>query len=380
MEFSCLRRDLQNSISLVERIVSTRSTLPIIGNILVEASKSSLKISANNLEIGIELNINAKVVKGGSILIGAKTLASLVSKLPEGEIGFKLSEKGALQITYNDSFFNVNTLPPDEFPVLPKVKDGRTISINPETLVSMIKQTQFSTSSSEDKYVLTGALMEAGKSGVGGDDSNFRIISTDGYRLAKRSEKIVMENEKTISAIIPARALQEVLRALDNVSSKEEVKITLAADQISFKHNDFYLVSRLIQGQFPDYRQVIPKKTTSKVIVKTKQLMESAERAAVIAQGSANVVKFEFKGKTLQITASTPDVGNISEKLEAEAKGKETLQIAFNIRLVTDVLKVIEEDKVEIEFTDALGPGVIKPEGQVNYLYIVMPIRTQDAA
>ncbi|MDI6731444.1 MAG: DNA polymerase III subunit beta [Candidatus Margulisbacteria bacterium] len=380
MEFSCQKKDLQSGMALTERIVTTRSTLPIIGNILFEAGKGGLKISANNLEIGIEIGIKAAVVKGGAILIGAKTLASLVAKLPDEEINFKLTEKGALQISYGESHFSVNTLPPDEFPALAKVKDGRTISIEPDSLVKMIKQTIFSTSTSEDKYVLNGALLDIGKSGMAGDSSNIRLISTDGYRLAKSGEKISVESEKPFNVIVPAKALQEILKILGSGEGKGEVKISLAEDQISIKYDDVYLVSRLIQGQFPDYKQVLPKKTSTKLIINTRGLLESAERAAVIASGAANVVKFEFKNKNLHLLASTPDVGSINEKLEAEVKGKENFQIAFNIRLVTDVLKVIESGKVEVEFTDALGPGLIRPAGDENYLYIVMPIRTQEAA
>lgn len=380
MEFLCQKKDLQSGIALVERIVTTRSTLPIIGNVLFEAGKDGLKISANNLELGIEIGINAKVNKGGSILIGAKTLASLVVRLPDNEISFKLTEKGSLQISYGESNFNINTLPSDEFPALAKVKEGRTINLEPERLVKTIKQTIFSASGSEDKYVLTGVLFDVGKSGTVGDNSNFRLISTDGYRLAKSGDKIKLESEKPDSIIVPAKALQEVLRILESRKGKEEVKITMAEDQIAFQYAEVYLISRLIQGQFPDYKQILPKKTNTKLTIKRKELLEAAERAAIIAAGSANIVKFEFKNKNLHLLASTPDVGSISEKLEAEVKGKENFQIAFNIRLVTDVLKVIENEKVEVEFTDALGPGLIRPEGEENYLYIVMPIRTQEAA
>ena len=380
MEFDCEKKDIQSSVAVVEKIVATRSTLPIIGNILFQASKSGLKIAANNLEMGIELGIKAKVSKEGSILVPARTMGGIVNKLPSTKVSFKLTEKGTMKITYNQSNFNIHTLPPDEFPVLPKIKNGKTFSINSKLFASIIRQTIFSVSLSEDKYVLTGVLLETGKSELAGDTSNIRMIATDGYRMAKRGEKIKSSGDTSIKVIIPAKALQEVLRILDINGEGEEIKITVSPDQIAFKYNDVYLVSRIIQGQFPDYKQVIPKKTVTKISIRTKTLLEAAERAAVIAAGSANIVRFEIKESALHLAASTPDVGTIDEKVEAEIKGGKGGQIAFNIRLIVDILKVVETEKVVIELSEALGPGVIKQEDKGEYLYIVMPIRTQEGA
>lgn len=310
----------------------------------------------------------------------AKTLGGIVSKLPEGQISFKLNEKGTFRISYNQSFFNIHTLPADEFPVLPKIKEGKSFSVDPQVFSSMIRQTVFSASTSEDKYILNGVLLEAGKSSLTGDNSNLRMISTDGYRLAKRAEKVQLDKEAQLSAIVPSKALQELLRILEQAKEGEELKITVSSDQISFRYADIYLVSRLIQGQFPDYKQVIPKKSATRISIETEVFLESAERAAVIASGSANVVRFEVRIGQLHLFATTPDVGSIDEILEAEIKGGEKLQMAFNIRLITDVLRVIETEKVSLEFGEALGPGIIRQEGEGEFLYIVMPIRTQEAA
>ncbi len=398
MDFVCEKKDLQSAVSAVEKIITTRSTLPIIGNILFEAGKSSLQISANNLEIGIELVIKAKVNKGGAILMPAKTLGGIVAKLPNRSVGFKLSEKGTIKVSYDQSHFSVHTLPPDEFPVLPKVKAGKSFTIDAETVSSMIKQTIFAVSSNEEKHVLTGVLLEVGKGAMAGDTSNIRMVSTDGYRLAKRGEKIKGTAADVISVIVPGRALHELARLIDGEDGKAEVKVMVSSDQISFKCNDIYLVSRLIQGQFPDYKQVIPKKSATKIIVETKALLEASERAAVIASGSANIVRFEVKGEKLHLAASTPDIGTIDEIVPAEVNGEKKIQVSFNIRLITDFLKSVDSERVVIELTEVLGPGVVRPapapsgpapagaragagpEKKDNYIYIVMPIRTQEAA
>jgi DNA polymerase-3 subunit beta len=380
MDFICDKKELQAGVSAVEKIVATRSTLPIIGYILFEAGKNGLKISANNLELGIELSIKAKVIKEGSILVPAKTLSGIVSKLPDTQIAFKMTERGVLKISFSQSNFQVHTLPPDEFPALAKVKEGKLISLETNVFAEMIKQTIFAVSTSEDKYVLTGVLMEFGKSQTPGDETNFRLVATDGYRLAKIGERIKSKDEVKGKVIIPAKALQEILRTLETSKSEEEVKINFSNEQISFKYGEIFLVSRVIQGQFPDYKQVMPKKSATKVITQTTELLAAAERTAVIAAGSANIVRFEIKNNKLHLFASTPDVGTVDEVVEAEIKGEAKSMVAFNIRLITDVLKVMETEKLILELSENLGPGLIKEDGAKDYLYIVMPIRTQEAA
>jgi len=378
MDFICEKKEIQNGVSAVEKIVTTRSTLPIIGNILFEAGKNSIKLSANNLEMGIEIGVKAKVIKEGAVLLPAKTLSGIVNRLPEKPVSFKLGENGIVRIAYDQSHFNIHSLPPDEFPALPKIKEGKNFTVDADVFYSMIKQTIFAVSNSEEKYVLTGVLIEIGKSNVSGDNSNLRMVATDGYRLAKRGEKVELEGTGTASVIVPARALNELARSLEGKKGGE-LKITVASDQIVFRYEEIYLVSRLIQGQFPDYKQVIPKKNTVKVVLSTKELLEAAERATVVASGSANITRFEIKGGKMHLSANTPDIGNIDEVLGAEVKGGEKLQVSFNIRLITDVLKAVSTEKVVVELAEGLSPGVIRPEGGADYLYIVMPIRTQEA-
>jgi DNA polymerase-3 subunit beta len=380
MEFTCEKKDLLAGVSSVEKIVTTRSTLPIIGYILFEAKKNELKISANNLEMGIELRIKAIVNKEGAVLVPAKTFSGIVSKLPDAKVGFKLNEGGTLSISFNKSNFSVHTLPPDEFPVLPRIKEGRTLSLDSKIFVSMIRQTIFAVSANEDKHVLNGVLIEIGKSPMAQDESNFRLISTDGYRLAKRGERVKFKEDLKVKVIVPAKTLQEVLRVIEMDKEENDVKMTFSSDQISFKYKDSFVISRLIQGQFPDYRQVLPKKSTTFISLPTRAILESAERAAVIASGSANIVRFQTGDGTLHLFASTPDVGTVNEVLEAEIKGDIKKQIAFNVRLITDALKSMESEKVKLELGDSSGPGIIREDESNNYLYIVMPIRTQEVS
>jgi DNA polymerase-3 subunit beta len=379
MDFSCSRDDLIKGVQAVERIVSTKSTLPIIGNILFEAKKSGLMLSANNLEIGIEINVPAKIQKEGSILIPAKTLGGIVSKLPSGDVLFKVSEKNIVKISYKESHFTIHGLASDEFPSLPKVKDGKSLELDAAVLFEMVKQTIFSVSSSEEKYVLNGVLFEVGKSDLPGDTSDIRLVATDGYRLARRGAKIGAKGVGEIKSIIPAKALAEVNRVIQDANG-EKVEIVITPDQAAFRHGGVYIVSRLIQGQFPDYKQVIPKNSESKLIASSKELQNASERAAVIAAGNANIVKFEAKSGNLHIIANTPDVGSIDEIVKVETKGKEKAAIAFNVRLIIDVMKNLTTEKVALELSGPLSPGVITPVEGEDYVYIVMPIRTAESA
>lgn len=378
MEFTISKNELVKGVSKVERLVSTKSTLPIIGNILFEAKKNSLKLSANNLEMGMAVSVEAKVSKEGSILVPAKTLAGVVSKLPNTKINFNVNDRGLVKISYNESHLSIHGLPADEFPALPKVKEDKVIKIDAAVLSKMIEETIFSVSTSEDKYVLTGVLFEIGKSKTTGDNTNLRLIATDGYRLAKRGEKVDGIPAQELSVIVPAKALNELNKVI--AESEEEVSIIISAEQVAFKHGKVYIVSRLIQGQFPDYKQVIPKKSTTKILSSTGLFLDSAQRAQVIASSNANIVRLETKSGKLHVVANTPDVGQVDEVLPVDIKGESKAQVAFNVRLLTDALKVMGTEQVSLELSGPLHPGLLKPAEGHDYLYVVMPIRTQESA
>lgn len=369
MEFICLREDLQKGVQIVERVVSVRTTLPIVGNILFETTKNGLKLSANNLEVGVEIFIPAKIIKDGAVLVPAKTLAGIVAKLPPEEILFKLKDRGIINLSYKKSTFNLHGLPADEFPSIPKVKEDKSFKIESGILSKMVAWTVFSASTSEEKLILNGVLFDIEK-------KILRMVATDGFRLSCKAEKISDVSGET-ALIVPTRALNELNRILQLVESGE-IKVVTGHDQISFRSKDFYLVSKTIQGKFPDYNQVVPKKSDTRVKTDSKKFMASAERVQVIAASSANIARFEVKGSELHMIASAPDVGNIEEILEVEVKGPEKKAIAFNIRLIIDALRVIGERDIFFEVSSPLSPGVLRLADGTDYIYIVMPIRTQE--
>ena len=379
MEFTCLQKDLHQGVQSVEKIVLTRSTLPIIGNILIETKKDSLRLSANNLEMGMQVEIPAKVRIEGAGLVPAKTLANIVSHLPQEEISFKKLDKGNIQISYRESNFSINVLPPDEFPALPKIKEGELLTINAALLAQMVEYTIIATSASEDQQVLNGALLEIGpEAGASkGSESNIRMVATDGYRLARFGGCLPKTPKKTSKVIVPAKTLAEIGRILSS-GNGEEVKVTISSDQIAVECDKTYLVSMVIQGEFPDYKRVIPKRTGVKINLDTANFLQAAERAAIIAGGNANIIQIELKNKKLHVQAMAPDVGSIDEVIEVDAPGASRIKIAFNVRLLMDALKIIETQTVSLEISEPLSPGILRPNEGSDYLYIVMPIRTAE--
>jgi DNA polymerase-3 subunit beta len=369
MEFKCVKTDLNNAIQVVEKAVSIRSTVAqIAGNILLEAKEHSLKLTANDMEIGIEFSIDTNVIEEGAVLAPAKTLSSIISKLSEGEVSFKVDGNHNILITSKQSKPNIYGLAIDDFPVLSKVTSGKNLKIEADVLRDMIRQSIIAVSFDEGKPFLNGILIEKEK-------NELCFVATDGFRLAKKTAVLSEDTAGNLSVIVPSRALQEINRILQQEDYQGVVDIAITEKQISFSFKSLYLVSRLIQGQFPDYRNVIPKEQKTRIVVARKDLLEAADRASIVASASTNVIKLEMVDQKLLITASTPTIGNISELVDVQKEGEDMQPIAFNVRLVLDVIRNIQEDNIVIVLNGATSPGVIIPKKNKDFTYVVMPIR-----
>ncbi|HAR63467.1 MAG: DNA polymerase III subunit beta [Candidatus Margulisiibacteriota bacterium] len=375
MEFSCQKEDLAKAVQIVEKAVGTKSTLPIIGNILIETTVNGIKLASNNLEIGIEVIIPATILSAGKILAPAKTLGSIVSKLPDAEVNIEIFDNQVIKINCGQSKFNIHGLAADEFLMLNKVTDGENITINAMHFKEMIRQVIFSVSLDESKHILNGVYFQFGYNPE--QKEKFRMVSTDGYRLALKEGEIEQAVTNPINFVIPTKALNEVASIIQT-NEEDNMVLNFSSDQVAFTYKNNYLVTRIIQGQFPDFNQVIPKSSLTKLLINRKNFLEAAERCSIIASSSANIIKLELSNNKLLITARTPDVGEFSELIDVDMSGDSETQISFNVRLLIDVLKIVSDEKVSLNFSGTLNPGVIKPEGKESYLYVIMPIRTTD--
>jgi len=369
MKFLCIRSELQKAVAMVEKAVAVRSTLPVIGNILIEAKEKEIILTGYDLEIGITLSLSGTIKETGSLLVPAKTFGNIISKLDEGEVILEQESRGNLKISNKKSIFNIHTLTADEFPKLPEVKSPKRFKIPAKNLLDIVKHTLFSVSTDESKQVLNGIYFHFQK-------NNLNCVATDGYRLAKKTFTLEEKVADNTQFIMPTKALNEVTKIWQG--SDAQLEIAFSKEQLEIKSEGVYLITRLIQGQFPDYNQVIPKKTEATIVVNRKELLAASERSAIIAANSANIIHLELVEGQLHISANTPEVGTCSELINVSVQGKFKDTVAFNVRLLLDSLKIIDEDDVVLEMTGKLSPGIIKPKASLDYLYVVMPIRTTE--
>lgn len=363
MKISCFQGDLTRGIQTVGSAVAGRATLPILTNILIEAKKEGIELSATDLEIGIKCSVPAQVKKEGAITIPAKRLSDIVRELPEGPVEME-TEDSQLKISSGGIFFKVLGLPAEEFPTLPKVESENRFSLDSQILRGMIQKTIFANSQDETRYILNGSYLEMEKDRI-------VMTATDGHRLATISHRIEKGPKKKIGAIIPTKALNELNRLLEE---PKEVEATIGENQISFSLDGIILSSKLIEGQFPDYKQLIPTKSAKRLSLKRDSLLGGVRRAALLADARTGAVELLAYSNKLIIRSQTPQVGEAREEMDIDYSGEE-IRTGYNARYLLDVLRNISSEEVSLELNEPLSPGIIKPVSDEDYLCVIMPMR-----
>ncbi|MCM8781497.1 MAG: DNA polymerase III subunit beta [Candidatus Omnitrophica bacterium] len=361
MKIKTKKEDIINSIQIVQNIITSRTALPILSNILLEAQQGELRLTATDLDIGISCVIPVDTQEMGAITIPAKRFSEIVKELPTEDINITVKKNNLITIETQKCQFKIMGLPKEEFPKLPEFKDKQVIKLDMLILKQMLNLTSFSVSSDETRYILNGILFKITK-------NNLTLVATDGKRLAIIEKKINQEATKNIQIIIPIKTIHELNR---NLKEEGELSMVISANQVLFEFQNITIISRLIEGEFPDYNQVVPQKSDARMKVDREQFLMAVRRAALLSTPDYQAVKLEvFKNKVV-LSKSTPDVGESREELPATYLGKE-LVIGFNPNYITDVLKNLDEEEVEFELTDAEKPAVLRRDG---YIYIVLPMR-----
>lgn len=373
------RKELFEGIQTVGKAVATRSSLPILTHVRLAVKDGRVSVMATDLEMWMEHTLptvqNELSMGGdGAATAPARNLTELLGAMPDADVSFFVEdETHALHLKCNKANYKLLGLPAEEFPLLPQVKEESRFVIDRNVLRDAIKQTLFATSSDETRAILTGVLVV-----FQGDSLKF--VATDTHRLAVR-ECAVKEGTGSASAIVPARAMSELARIVGN--DEGEVVVTLSGNQIQFqikdeKGGDTTLISRLIDGQFPNYERVIPSQTTKTLTLEREPLAAAVKRAAIVARDSASrvVLRTTEDGDKLTITAESGNVGNAYEEVEVALTGDGSpVEIAFNAKYLSDVLNVLDGEGLHIELTEPLRPGVVKPTDDADYLCVLMPMQ-----
>jgi DNA polymerase III subunit beta len=379
MQITVLQENLNKGLSTVGRLVSTKTQLPILNNILLATDNGRLRLSATNLETGINYWVGAKVDKEGSITIPSRVLSEFVSGLSSEKATLVVNDL-ILTLECGSTEATFNGVSASEFPLVPVLSGSPSFSFDPMVFVDAVSRVAFSAATDEGRQVLTGVkwIIKNGE---------FTMAATDGYRLSLKKFPISIKKEKenATELLIPAKALMEMVKILGEVGQKKEkdekredlkVQIMQGENQVLFEANDVGLVTRLLEGQYPNFEKIIPGSSTTKTTIDTAELLRGVRVASIFARDSANLIKFSIETDHITITANAPQVGQNITTIEAKTEGGPG-EIAFNSRYLLDFLNITPTEQIILETSGSLKPGVFRFVGDDSFLHIIMPVRVQ---
>lgn len=363
MKFVCEKSKLIEAISTVQKAVTGKTTLPILEGILVNCKNGLLTLTATDLDLGIETKVDCNVASDGSVVLNARLFGEIIRKLPDMDIQVEIDSSFNTIITCGKSKFNLVGQNPDEYPELPVINENAMYHIPQDLIKNMIRQVIFATAQDETRPILTGVLFEV-------RDGLLSMVALDAYRLALRRSNIGPANN--ISAVIPGKTLNEVSKILN--MSDDEVSITFTPNHILFNLGSTRVISRLLDGEFINYRQIIPEEYKMRVKVETRALLDSIERASLLAkEGKTNLIKMDISEQCMAITSNS-QLGNVYEEVPVTLEG-DGLQIAFNSKYFIDVLKIMDDEEVYLEFSSSVSPCIMKTVDDDGYIYLILPVR-----
>lgn len=372
MKLSCLQENLAKGISIVSRVVSTRAVLPVLSNILMTTDEGRLKLAATDLSTSITCWIGAKVEEDGEITVPARLLSDFVSTLPPAQIQMELvTRTKSLHLTCAQFEADIRGIDAQDFPLIPSDVSDHGIALPPETLRQMIEQVILAAATDEGRPVLTGALAQF-------EGSELTMVAADGFRLSLRKTPLSEEVPEPLEVIIPARALRELARVSAEEEEPIEIIVTPDRNQALFRLSNVEIVTQLIEGKFPDYNQIIPSSHSTRAVINAHDLMRAVRISVLFSRDVANIVRVEIIPGTETdpgrlIVESAAEVGQNVGALDAAVEG-EQMEIAFNGRYIIDMLNVLGTEQVALETTNSSRPGILKPVGDENLVYVVMPM------
>jgi DNA polymerase III subunit beta len=369
VKLSVMQENLARGLQVVSRAVSSRSTLPVLANVLLRTEDAGLKLTATNLEIGITAWVAGRIETEGTLTVPARLFNDLVAGLPAGERIDLEADGATLKIKAGRYQTQLRGIDAEEFPVIPSPGERPTTRVSQKELKRALSEVVFAAATDEARPILTGVLTR-----MSGD--RLTLAAADNYRIAVRGLPIMDPVEDT-SLVVPARSYTELMRVLTDTDDPVDIMLASSKSQILFHVEGVDIVSRLIDGQFPNYQQVLPTSHTTRAVVERDELLKAVRISALIASSAANVIRMRLgdEGSGVITIAAAADVGEAQTEVEAAIEG-DTVQISFNARYLQDALQSLDQDQLALEFSGPLSPGVLKPTGDEDYVHVIMPVRT----
>jgi DNA polymerase-3 subunit beta len=374
MELKMGAQELAKALGRSQGIVEKKSTMPILSHVLLEAkSGGDLIVSATDLDLAVSSEHRCEVLKEGAVAVSARHLYEIVRALPEQSVTLKKAHNNYLEVKSGPSEFRIVGLPSEDFPALPRFDKVPFVDVDPSTLLEMIERTFFAVSNDETRYNLNGVFFEP-------SGESLRLVATDGHRLSLSEREVGGGFGLKRGVILPKKGLQELKKllseAVESGEEKPEAKLGFVENSAIFRRPGVVLVMRLIEGLFPDYKQVIPKAGEKQVRLGRARFLETLRRISLVSTDKAHAVKLDLSKGMLRVLSQNPDLGEAKEEVPVDYAG-EPLKIGFNARYVMDVLQVLQSNEVVFELADDLSPGVLKggDEADQGFTAVVMPMR-----
>ena len=374
MKISLLQENLARGVLMVGRVVASKAQLPVLSNILLETESGKLKVSATNLETGMNLWISSKIDKPGRITVPAKIFLELVSSLPKDTVVLE-TEGEKLKVSCGKFKASINGILAEEFPDVPSLKTGgksgvESLTVKTKILESCVDQVAMAAGTDEARPIFTGVKWEVSRKGI-------RMAATDGYRLSVKMIRGLMWKGEDKEMVVPARALTELTKIISKVDDEEVlVAVTDKEKQLILALKDVEVVTRLIEGEFPYFEKIIHQSSATTIGMDKEELSQAVRAASIFARDSANIVKFKITDSGLLISANAPQVGENEVGVSIEKKGEES-EIAFNSKYLMEILSTIKAERLSLSVSGPLSPGVFRESPDKDFLHIIMPVRVQ---
>ncbi len=374
MKLTCVQENLSKALSVVNRAVATRTSLPVLSNVLVATERSMLKLSATNMEISTTVMVGCKIDSEGAVTVPARLLTDLVSQFDAGPVDFELNPE-TLELSLSSGKYNATLkgISADDFPPLPAAEPGATLRLDSTTLKQMIDLTTIATATDDSRPVLSGVSISI-------DSNSIVFAAADGYRLAIKRLNAETGVEKAVQIIVPRNSMIELSRILGDTREEVEIVISPQATHAAFQVAGVQMISHLIEGQFPNYEQLVPTDSSTRVVLNAAEFSKATRIAAIFARSGSNVIRMEVDSGdadagTVSISAESADIGANSGQLDADVDGEQAF-IAFNARFLGECLGTVHTEEVEVQLSGSTSPGLIRPRNDDSYIHVIMPMHT----